>query len=235
MRCQWRCKPHVVQWCFSHIWFLYVLIFPVLWALLRVVSCCVGYLPIRLLVFMSYLKIHHCPVFMSNLGLLCFGVSLAEIQLEICGFAVSNVADKHSTHAVTYPSYPIQTAWEFCCHLCLSQLQGRSTVFVVRMHYMIFHVSRLPEADTFKTHVEVCEFAVSIIADQHAKEEFCHVCLAHVRVGPPCLFECIAVMFHVSRLPEDDTFMTHLEICGFAEFAVWNIADKHSKEGAVAN
>ena len=43
-------------------------------------------------------------------------------------------------------------------------------MFVVRMHYMIFHVSRLLEANAFKTHLEVCEFAVSIIADQHAKE-----------------------------------------------------------------
>ena len=31
-------------------------------------------------------------------------------RLEICGFAVSNVADKHSMHAVAYPSCPIQTA-----------------------------------------------------------------------------------------------------------------------------
>ena len=40
----------------------------------------------------------------------------------------------------------------------------------VRMHYMIFRVSRLLEANAFKTRLDVCEFAVSIIADQHAKE-----------------------------------------------------------------
>ena len=32
------------------------------------------------------------------------------------------------TLAVTYPS--ISTAWEFCCHLCLSHVQGRYTSFV---------------------------------------------------------------------------------------------------------
>ena len=50
-------------------------------------------------------------------------------------------------------------------------------------------------------------------------------CLTY-RVGPPCLFERVAVMFHVSCLPEADTFMTHLEICGFSETWKTNIPRK---------
>lgn len=50
-------------------------------------------------------------------------------------------------------------------------------------------------------------------------------CLTY-RVGPPCLFVRVAVMFHVSCLPEADTFMTHLEICGFSETWKTNIPRK---------
>ena len=49
-------------------------------------------------------------------------------------------------------------------------------------------------------------------------------CLTY-RVGTPRLFQCVAVMFHVSRFPAADTFKTKLEIFGFA---VSNVADKHS-------
>lgn len=51
-------------------------------------------------------------------------------------------------------------------------------------------------------------------------------CLTY-RVGTPRLFQCVAVMFHVSRFPAADTFKTKLEICGFA---VSNVADKDSMQ-----